>query len=478
MNVFTRLSRRLSPLARDEAGLTLVEILVAMTIFGIISVGIAAGVTASLVNTRDSQNREAALNLAASQIDLVRSVTDVFTVNDTAGPANVVVGGVAFHVSRETNWVTSSGGDASCGANAAGSTLLYKRVTISVTWDGMRSTDAPAVADTLLAPNSRINDPTKGTILVHVFGVDGSDRPNVSVNAVPTPGVTGNTATALTVTPADTDIQGCSYILKVTPGTYDVTVSKTGYIADDNKTLGSAVKTVGVAAGASASASFQFENAGLFSSALAVNAGATTGILTPTNLDLTFLSSSYGNFVKSSTGSAIGLHPYADGYTVLAGKYVDPNVSASQTCPAVDPEAWPDTTVGSVTYSGHRPSLISARPGEAATPGPAQVTMGVFTVVLNSANGAYINAVAQSGSSNGNPGCPVAMAYTFGSKVTSSTNTTFKLALPWGSWKLYQSSTNTGTTNQIGNSGMTAVAGTTLIKDSSNVVTFDPRVAS
>jgi prepilin-type N-terminal cleavage/methylation domain-containing protein len=475
MNVFRRLSRRLSPLAREESGLTLIEILVAMTIFAIIAVGIAAGVTASLVNTRDSREREAALNLAASQIDLVRSVTDVFSVNDTPGPTNIVVGGVAYHVSRTTNWVTSSGADATCGANAAGSTLLYKRVTISVSWDGMRNSSAPAVADTLLAPNSRINDPQKGTILVRVYGVDGTARPNISVSAVPTPGVTGNTATALTVTPADTDVQGCSYILKVTPGTYDVTVTKSGYIADDNKTLGSSTKTVGVAAGASAAASFQFENAGLFGSTLASNAGSTTGILTPTNLDLTFINS-YGNFVKTSTGSAIGLHPYLDGYTVLAGKYVNAAVSASQICPALDPEAWPDTTVGAVAYSGHRPSLVSARPGQSASPA-AQVTMGVFTVVLNKANGAYVTAVAQSGSSNGNPGCPVGMSYTFGSKVTA-TSTTLTLALPWGSWKVYQASTDLGTTTQVGNSGMTPVTGTTLIKDSSNVVTLDPRTAS
>ncbi|WP_314148450.1 type II secretion system protein [uncultured Leifsonia sp.] len=475
MNVFRRLCHRLSPLARSEAGLTLVEILVAMTIFGIISVGIAAGVAASLVNVRDSQDRQAALNLAASQIDLLRSVTDVFSVNDTPGPTNVVVNGVTFHVSRETNWVTSSGSDADCGANAAGSTLLYKRVTVSVTWDGMRSNASPAVADTLLAPNSRINDPTKGTILVHVYGVDGSDRPNVAVNAVPTAGVPGNTATALTVTPAATDIQGCSYILKVTPGTYDVTVTRTGYIGADNQTLGASTQTVGVAAGSSASAAFQFENAGLFSTALAANAGSTPGVLTPTNLDLTFINS-YGNFVKTVTGSAIGLHPYADGYTVLAGKYVDPAVSASTTCPAIDPEAWPGKTVGAATFVGHRPQLVSALPGQAATPGAAQVTMGVFTVVLNNTKGAFVNAVAQSGTTNGNPGCPVSMAYSFGSKVTSSSDATFTLALPWGSWKLYQGSTNTATTNQVGNSGMTAVPGTVLIKDSSNVVTLDPRV--
>lgn len=475
MSIFSRLGRRLSPLARGESGLTLIEILVAMTIFGIVSVGIAAGVTASLVNVRDSRDRETALNLAASQIDLVRSVSDVFTVNDTPTATNVVVGGVTFHVSRSTNWEPFNGGDGDCGSNSAGSTLQYKRVKVTVTWDGMRNDTVPAVADTLLAPNSRINDPTKGTILVHVFGPDGTDRSGIAVNAVPTPGVTGNTAAALTVTPANTDVQGCSYILKVTPGTYDVTVTKAGYIADDNKTLGSATKTVGVAQGTSASAAFQFDNAGLFSSALAVNAAPTPGILVPTNLDLSYLST-YGNYVRPYTGSAVPLHPYADGYTVLAGKYVD-SVTSSQVCPALDPEAWPDTTVGSVTYSGHRPDPVAASPGQPAA-NTAKVTMGVITVVLNKANGAYINAVSQpAATTSGNPGCPVAMSYTFGSKVTGSSQSV-TLALPWGTWKLYQGGSSAATTSQIGNSGMTPSTGTTIIKESSNAVTFDPRVAS
>jgi prepilin-type N-terminal cleavage/methylation domain-containing protein len=476
MNVFRILGRRLSPIARAEDGLTLIEILVAMTIFGIISVGIAAGVTASLVNLRDAQNRETALNLAASQIDLVRSVTDVFTVNDTPAATNVVVGGVTFHLTRSTNWEPFNGGDGDCGSNAAGSTLQYKRVKVTVTWDGMRNTAAPAVADTLLAPNSRINDPQKGTILVHVFGPDGTDRSGIAVNAAPTPGVVGNTAAALTVTPNNTDIQGCSYILKVTPGTYDVTVTKAGFIGDDNKTLGSASKTIGVAQGTSASAAFQFDNAGLFSSALAVNAGATPNILVPTNLDLSYLAAS-GTYIRAYTGSAVSLHPYGDGYTVIAGKYVN-SATSSQTCPAIDPEAWPDKTVGPVTYSGTRPAAIAAQPGQAASK-VAQVTMGVITVTLNKTNGAFINAVAQpSVTPSGNPGCPVAMAYTFGSQVTNAANKTFTLALPWGTWKLYQGTNGTATTNQIGNGGMAAVAGATIVKESSNAVTLDPRVAS
>ncbi|MBO1740299.1 prepilin-type N-terminal cleavage/methylation domain-containing protein [Leifsonia sp. TF02-11] len=474
MNVFRSFCHRLSPIARSESGLTLIEILVAMTIFGIISVGIAAGVTASLVNVRDSRNRETALNLAASQIDLMRSVKDVFSVNDTAGPTNTVVGGVTYHLTRTTNWVTSSGGNNACGANGAGATLLYKRVTVKVTWDGMRNSAVPAVADTLLAPKSRINDPTKGTILVHVFGVGGADKQDIVVNAAPTPGVPGNTAVALTVTPSNTDIQGCSYILKVTPGTYDVTVSKAGYIGADNVMLGSDTQTIGVGAGASASASFQFDNAGLFPTALASNAGATTGILFPSGLDLSFLNS-FGPSVTSYTGSAIARHPFIDGYTVLAGKYINPAVSSSATCLAIDPQAWPSKTVGANTYTGKRPVVVAAQPGQSA-PTPAQVGMGVFTVVLNNANGAYINAVAQSAiTASGNPGCQVAMSYSFGSVVASSTNTTFKLALPWGSWKLYQGTTNTATTNQVGNSGMTAVTGTTIVKDSSNVLTLDPR---
>ena len=65
--MFRRLNdvlRPASPAERD-AGLSLVEVIVAMMVFTIISIGVAYTITNSLVLTRDSRARAVATNLAA-----------------------------------------------------------------------------------------------------------------------------------------------------------------------------------------------------------------------------------------------------------------------------------------------------------------------------------------------------------------------------------------------------------------------------
>ena len=179
----------------DDAGLTLVEVLVAMFIFAIVSIGIAYTIINSLVIARETRSREIAANLASQEIDLDRSIANVFGVGDTTW--SNVVNNTTFHVTRSTDWVSTSNSTVACGAG--GGTLQYKRVNVSVTWDGMRPATSPVQADTLIAPNNRINDPALGTIIVSVVGASGAGTPGVTVTV--TPSAVPNGATALTTTP-------------------------------------------------------------------------------------------------------------------------------------------------------------------------------------------------------------------------------------------------------------------------------------
>src|SRR5690606_2055259 len=105
-----------------------------------------------------------------------------------------------------------------------------------------------------------INDPSMGTILVSVLSGDGTGRPGVTVTAVPASPANG--AGPLTVAPAKTDPQGCTYILKVKPGNYTVGVSTSNYVSHTQATSSSQV--VGVAAGESAAVGFQYDAAATF----------------------------------------------------------------------------------------------------------------------------------------------------------------------------------------------------------------------
>jgi hypothetical protein len=96
--------------------------------------------------------------------------------------------------------------------------------------------------------------------------------------------------------------------------------------------------------------------------------------------------------------------------------------------------------------------------------------MGIVQVT-GTANSQAVSAVLQATGPSGtaDPGCAsVTATYNFGKILSNGKVTT--LALPYGSYKLYYSTTGTG--SQVTN--MTVTAPSTNI---SNVVTLDPRTA-
>jgi prepilin-type N-terminal cleavage/methylation domain-containing protein len=443
-----------------ESGVTLVEVLVAMIIFSIISTGVIYSMLSVLALTRDSRSIQVASNLAAQEIDLARAVDDLFTLLDD--DKDVQLNGDTFHVQIRTGWVSDPAVDLVCGAG--GGALRYKKVNVTVTWDNMQSASSAVTSYTVIDPKSRINDPTKGTILVSVLSATGSGADGVSVTA--SPSSTPNGATALTVAPAATDAQGCTYILKVVPGNYDVTVSRSGYV--DVNQAATSTTTVGVTAGASASVGFQYDDAGDFTMTYISNYPS-AGVKIPTNMGTSFLST-YGTFVSPGTTNnltrTVSLHPFTAGYSVLAGRYVEPNGSSAG-CVAVDPEEWPDVVEGVNLFVGKRTAPVATVPGGAVS---TNVPMGVFSLKGGS-TGTYLKAV----SVDATPRCEDGMTYVFGAIVPTSSSTSVSIALPYGSWKLYTGTSAATQTTAVGGSRMTMLTRGT-VDNGTNIVLLDPRV--
>jgi prepilin-type N-terminal cleavage/methylation domain-containing protein len=454
------LRARLGSAADNQGGLSLVEVVVAMFIFSIISTGVIYGMISVLALTRDSRAIQVASNLASEEIDLSRAVDDLFTLVDKT--TDVVINGDTFHVARTTQWVSDPDVDLVCGAG--GGALRYKRVNVTVTWDNMQSASSAVNSYTVIDPKSRINDPALGTILVSVLTASGIGASGVTVTAVPSSDPQG--ATSVTTAPAPTDSQGCSYILKVVPGNYDVTISRSGYVDDQQQNA--ATKTVGVGAGAASSAEFTYDKAGTFVVNYVSNLPL-AGAKIPTNMGTSFLST-YGTFVSTATNAnttrSVLLHPFSSGYSVLAGGYAEPTATTLG-CLAVDPAEWPDVNESGTNYSGIREPAAAALPGGTAVVG---VPMGVFTIKGQSSGGLYLKAVSQ----NGSPACDQTMTYVFGQIITNNSGTTVTVALPFGSWKLY-SGTSTSQTTIIGGSRLTNVTKGT-VDNGTNTVTLDPRV--
>jgi prepilin-type N-terminal cleavage/methylation domain-containing protein len=445
-----------------DAGMTLIEVVVALLVFAIIASGVVAGMTTIARMTADDRDRVAAANLAAEQTDLARAIGDPFKLSDATTTQSFPTPGGGtrvFTITRTISWVSSAGADISCGSST---NLFFMRVHVLVTWDGELPTTAPVQTDTVIAPDGRIADPTTGTIAVSVVGSDGLPMAGVSVTIVPTSG-----GGSLASQPDPTNDAGCTYETKVAPGTYAVTIGKSGYIDVNQSTAPS--KPAVVTVGTTQSVSFQYDKAATFPVVYASNyAGAFT---LPTDLDTTFINSTSGLFITNAPAASILLHPFASGYTAVAG--VLGTSSAKTTCAAVDPAGWSAATVsGTHLLDGRRGAAVAAGPG--ATAADLDVPMGV--VLVKASGSGYLKAVQSSTSPlNGQPDCKVPSTYVFGDVLK---NGTVAVALPFGTWNLYSGSTAAAQATPILGSALSsptdAVPGTVT---AAGLITLDPRAA-
>ncbi len=442
----------------NEVGLSLIEVLIAVVVFALVATAIAFTVVAVLNVTKESQNREEAANLASQDIDLDRSISNVFNLLDDT--YQTTVQGTVFTVQRQVEWVTDSSVTAKCGTG--GGNLEYKRVNVAVSWAGQLGTTAPVHADTLLNPATRINNPTYGTILVSVEDESGDGMSGISVNA--TPAATPNGATALTGTPAATDAEGCTYILSVVPGNYNVSISHAGYLDVNQNATPST--TVSVAASSATSVSYQFDQAGTFT----VSYPASTSI--PNNLDTSWVST-YGIYTTNAPVASQALYPFSSGYQVFAGDYDDPSLPSGG-CPDVDPGSWVAGTSldGTVVSAGARQAPVAASPGETGHPAP--VTMGTFAISTITSS-QYVTAVQVNGdTASGDPGCASSLLSTYTFVKGSLTN----FALPYGTWQIWTGSTLGAKTTRVNISKLSITGGGHGGTESSNggTLTIDPRM--
>jgi hypothetical protein len=451
-------------LRRDDAGVSIIEVLAASLIFLILSVGVAQATVTAIRLSSDQRARITALSLAATEIDKVRAYTDVFAIDSDS--RNVEIDGTRYTVARSTEWVNSTGLDIPCGAGGTGN-MQYKRINVRVTWDTRMAVTQPVSSDTVLAPDGRINDPTRGTIMVSVKGASGTGSAGVAVTITPTSG-----GATLDSQPDPTNAQGCTYALKVMPGTYSVTLSKSGYIGSTQDTSPS--QSISVTAGSTVSAPFDFDRSATLGLIYGSNSGSNRYA---TNNETTFVNT-YGTFYKTGTSSTVNLYPFG-GYTAIAGHYVAPDADGSGGCRAVDPSEWEAATVGGTGLAaGVASDPIAANPGGSAS---ATVRMGIVRV-KSVPRTSYVTAVSvASPAVSGQPSCAVGMTYSFAREATSGSGSSDRdLVLPFGTWKLYYSSSTTNPTQNAVTAAnidpQTNVAPRTAYV-SAGTVTLDPRMA-
>jgi hypothetical protein len=224
-----------------DDGLGVVEILVAMTVFMVVSAGMLSALTVGFGVAKNNRDRVVASNLASSDLDDVRSIskgTGYDAVSSSTYPKTV--GAVRYTVTRTVRPVFQDPNSGPC-TGGTGSREVYKKITVRVDWSNRRFSDA-ARSDTIVrAPGL---DVAAGTGSVGVVVTD-------QANGRPMAGVTATVNGTSRVTEED----GCAYFSLIPQGNYPVTLTAPGY----TDVSGTMTQTAGVTANVITKTSFAIQ---------------------------------------------------------------------------------------------------------------------------------------------------------------------------------------------------------------------------
>lgn len=183
------------PKMNSDEGFSLIEAVVASVVLAM-SAAIVAGLLINVIAVvKNNGNRQAAANLAASQIDVVRQIDAVTIPDGRQSLPSVTVGNTTYAVTQNATYITSDTSSAS--ACTGSGQLAYKRVTVSVTWPNMGTTK-PVTSQTLRALGYDAAhgglDATRGAIATAVLNDQGKPVPGATVTltnlaGTPVPGV-------------------------------------------------------------------------------------------------------------------------------------------------------------------------------------------------------------------------------------------------------------------------------------------------
>ena len=221
---------RPAPRPAVDAGLTLVEVMVAMVLFVLGSLSLLSVLTSSMSGTSDNRARLTAANLAASDVDEAR-VADYYALS----PADYTrtVDGREYQVVREVTVTMASGASTSACVGSGSAKQVYKKVSTRVTTAFRSATTKAVRADTLV--RAPLFDPNSALGAIGFTVLDRASAPLAGLTV------------SVSSTNRTTDSRGCSFFDGLPPGDYTVTVTRPGSVTRAGSSTLS--KTVKVAAG-------------------------------------------------------------------------------------------------------------------------------------------------------------------------------------------------------------------------------------
>jgi prepilin-type N-terminal cleavage/methylation domain-containing protein len=389
----------------DDPGFTLVEVVVAMAIFSFVAATTLGVVLQTTKLAGSNLRRTAAANLATRQIEGARTLA-ALSMTDGTQTSNVTVAGITYTVKQTVRYQTPDNAGSVC--TSSGSTLAYKLIRVSITWPGMGSVQ-PVQADTLKAVG---------------VGSDGLDQTSLGTLALQVSNATGGPQTGVTVTlnPGNvthtTGDDGCAVFAALSPGTYSVSASTSGWAGVAN-TQAASVSSLGVSAAGITRGNLLYDT----NRTLNVQLNSTTGAYVPSGMPLRL-----GDTYVPETG-----YPTCTGTPIAA--------CASGGLPGTVQGLFPAVyavKVGTCTETTPSQASIDLRPSGQPT---QTVTVPVATVGIDvRKNGTGESLAGRTVTVKHGPGCTE--TYTLPSTTAGGS----LLVLPYGTWTLSTTITPTSTT--------------------------------
>ncbi len=403
-------SRRGSPArTRGEAGVSIVELLVSLTLFSLIVGSLVTLIATGLSVARNNKDRSVAAHVASQTMDRLRQ-QDFGEIAIGQTNSSKTIGSVKYDVQTDTEWVANAATTNACDS-ASGSPRVL-RATVTVTWPNMRGTQ-PVETSTEITPPVGSYDPLNGHIAVRIRDRDAGSLGGVPVRVVG-PGV-DRTQTSL-------DGSGCAFFGFLAPGNYGISLGTPGWV--DRQSDATPSQRVGVTAETTTSVAFDYDNAATLQATLTGTGGGAPATGVPVTLANTA-------FLPSGTKTAPGvgtlriianLFPFSAGVQAWAGA-----------CADADPEG---ADAGGAAYwpGALRDPAISLTPGSTVA---ATVSMGTVDLDFGRVTpGAPANIVAIHDPDSGCPSGQTLSIAAFAGATGSQ-----KVALPWGRWRIEASAT-------------------------------------
>jgi type II secretory pathway pseudopilin PulG len=333
-------ARRAAAWAGSETGDTMIEVVIAILIVGLIGAATFTGFTAITKFSGQQRHEVQANQIAQQDEERLRGLTST-ELSATAGTTGstgstygnvtypVTLDGETYTVSSTTRFVAASGGATSCTSGGT-STADYVETASEVQWPNNNDGRPPVIEHSVISP------PAGGSLIVEAeLNNTTTGIPGVAVTATG-PGSSSNTQTLTT------DANGCAVFGGLNPGSYSISESNSGYATENGVTTQSAI----VVNGTTQEITFQLGQLGtaVASFQTFINSLTPTAInwdsFSISNPQVTPSSQTFGTggAADTSTVSSTAATVFPTSYNAYAG-----------TCSTDDPEGSTGTT-GTTSY--------------------------------------------------------------------------------------------------------------------------------